>query len=429
MSDRGQIRLEPGQRRELRDLASGDAMRAFSALGVFTWHAFVLALIAAGSYRSGAGHERWQVLDVTHELGSVVGIGARAALGLLWFFFVLSAYLISRPFLRELLQGQRSPHGGRYVVRRMLRIYPLFLTVLLVCLLADGVGSGATPAKVLSVVSLWDVFDQPDGGGWQYMGHAWSLGVEMLIYLLVPAGIVLLARLRLPFLRSADRRAAVVVLGAAVVMAISLAIGRHDAEPTSILRGAAAYFMPGLVIATAEIAGWLDRPARRLGDRGFRASLVVVVLLVVGAMPLGRLVGADHGGTLAALICTILAASLLLLTLVLRELSGRPLPRALTWEPARWLGRMAFPIYMAHVPIVLAVGPWIGDAVGGGPVERGLLIWIVSLGPVLVASYALHRLVELPTMKLGRRLRGPRSERRVGRGDQGLRVPAADLTG
>ena len=46
-------------------------------------------------------------------------------------FFILSGYLIGKPYLRALLRGERLPGIGGFYMRRLLRIYPPYLVSLL----------------------------------------------------------------------------------------------------------------------------------------------------------------------------------------------------------------------------------------------------------------------------------------------------------
>ena len=84
--------------------------------------------------------------------------------------------------------------------------------------------------------------------------------------------------------------------------------------------------------------------------------------------------------------------------------------RGLLLHPAlQWLGKISYPLYLIHWPVLigclallLRLKPWVASP--------GAAAWLLVLGlPVmLVSAWVLHRLVERPLMKLGRK---PRAER------------------
>ncbi|ART50779.1 hypothetical protein CBP34_02590 [Acidovorax carolinensis] len=104
-------------------------------------------------------------------------------------FFVLSGFLITSQLLREVHTASRI-RWGRFFMRRLVRLQPALLLLLLFYTIgwAGGwvPGSGSTMARdvgtVLLAMTHWArAFDwhPPD-----YLGHAWSLGIEEQFYLL-----------------------------------------------------------------------------------------------------------------------------------------------------------------------------------------------------------------------------------------------------
>jgi peptidoglycan/LPS O-acetylase OafA/YrhL len=129
-------------------------------------------------------------------------------------FFVLSAFLLSRPFLDDGLGGRRVRLRD-YFVRRALRILPLYWTAVLVgtALSASRRADllrGVPHILFLSWIPPLAAPIAPYGAVW------WSLETEIQFYLLLPLLAV--------FLRtSASRRAGLVILalyGAAYVTAV-----------------------------------------------------------------------------------------------------------------------------------------------------------------------------------------------------------------
>ena len=116
-------------------------------------------------------------------------------------FFVLSGFLITSQLLREVHIAGRI-RWGRFFIRRLIRLQPALLVLLLVYILGWAAGwvpsPGITVARdvgtVLLAMAHWArAFDwhPPD-----YLGHAWSLGIEEQFYLLWPFVALLVLRFR-----------------------------------------------------------------------------------------------------------------------------------------------------------------------------------------------------------------------------------------
>ena len=48
-------------------------------------------------------------------------------------FFAMSGMLIYTPFVRDIARGERRLNVGRYVSRRLLRIFPVYLVIFVIC--------------------------------------------------------------------------------------------------------------------------------------------------------------------------------------------------------------------------------------------------------------------------------------------------------
>lgn len=121
-------------------------------------------------------------------------------------FFVLSGFLISSITLAELDQGRFSMTG--FYARRLRRLAPALLVVLLACLLFAALFAYPKDAREIgkhvlagtafvSNLALWregGYFDT--GAGMKPLLHLWSLGIEEQFYLLWPLAAMGLFRLR-----------------------------------------------------------------------------------------------------------------------------------------------------------------------------------------------------------------------------------------
>lgn len=112
-------------------------------------------------------------------------------------FFVLSGFLITGILLDE--AGSKRPLRNFYM-RRMLRIFPLYYTVLIVAFIilpALGSKPAWSVANTSSEIWYWTYLVNwaiPMEGGGGGLSHFWSLAVEEQFYLLWPLAVIGLSR-------------------------------------------------------------------------------------------------------------------------------------------------------------------------------------------------------------------------------------------
>ena len=99
-------------------------------------------------------------------------------------FFVLSGYLIARPFVAAHVQDRPQPDVARYARNRILRIVPAFWVAILATLIVFGLlGS---PAWVVPVTLLFGQAFVAEEPFVTHIAQGWTLGTEMAFYALVP---------------------------------------------------------------------------------------------------------------------------------------------------------------------------------------------------------------------------------------------------
>lgn len=164
-----------------RPLIGIDGLRAFAALAVLGSH------VAAhtGAHRFGAIH-------------TVLALGGHG----LTLFFVLSGFLLYRPFVKTIATKRPWPSLKVYGANRLLRIFPGYLAVLTIAAVilpygythafdprthttvADTVGRLTNPLTLLAdALLIQTFFPHTLKTG---IGPAWSLTVELCFYALLP---------------------------------------------------------------------------------------------------------------------------------------------------------------------------------------------------------------------------------------------------
>jgi peptidoglycan/LPS O-acetylase OafA/YrhL len=307
-------------------------------------------------------------------------------------FFVLSGYLLTsqwqgRPLKSELI--------GRYYLRRALRIYPavwLQFVLLVVLGLALPHVYAALPWQSLLLnallwVNLPPFFAPLLNAVW------WTLPVELLFYLCLPALVGL--KRRAGFL-------AVAILAFAITFGWRWAVMARYAGQDLSGHVAVLDALPGVlsVFWAGCAAAWIQhRLQPQHGKRLFGWSMLA--FLAVQALLVSRIDTYWQGGWLLGSWSSLLAVSLAgLILAVCRGTEGR-VWRALSARPMVWLGELSFGIYLWHLPVMLGLRelmPQAAHSVAGS---------LLALGAALVLTLMLAALsfygVERPAMNWGRR--------------------------
>jgi peptidoglycan/LPS O-acetylase OafA/YrhL len=149
-----------------------DGLRAIAALAVFGTHAFLLA----GAVTSASTVARY---TMRLEVGVTI-------------FFVLSGFLLYRPFVRARLRGEPAPRTGPYAWRRFLRIAPAYWVALTAAALLLGTTIFTLPEGIL-FYGLGQAYSLDTFAGG--LTQAWSLTIEVAFYAFLPLWAALMRRL------------------------------------------------------------------------------------------------------------------------------------------------------------------------------------------------------------------------------------------
>lgn len=266
-------------------------------------------------------------------------------------FFVLSGYWVSALWART----EGPARLRQFFLNRALRIWPLYLAVLLAC--AIGLGRGADAWSLL-------LFGVASRAGDAPIGTEWSLDVEVQFYAILPLLALAMARLRAGLL---------VPLMAALTAA-------------GWLLWSAAGMLTALKFLPAFLAGMaIRRLDWRPGDRAARLSLWAFALATAAVMLLPPtramfFLGA-FGGVDEDLFAMLWVAPLL------------PYLAASVAQPSsprdKLLGDFSYPLYLVHAPLMAAAEHWFE--------WRSLAGVSLLLVLVAAATWLLHRLVDRPS--------------------------------
>lgn len=353
--------------------------------------------------------------------GSSRGVLSRLDVGVA-IFFVLSGFLLHRPWV--LAQMTHRPHTrvADYFWRRGLRVLPAFwvVTVLALVVLPDNRGLPLSEwAWQLGLASIYAAEHQQPG-----LTQMWSLCTEVTFYLALP----LLARWSLGRSTSGANAADVggvlrtqlwfcgglTLTGLAWQQAV--AFGALPSHAGYWLPAHLDWFAAGMALAAFSAARTLDPsigPARltELARESGTWTLAALGLFLLVSTPLGGrygLVGLSPAQTAFRSVLYSLVALLLIAPAVL----GPPRRRAfLESRPLQALGRVSYGLFLVHLIVIdltfraLGITPFTGQL---------WLMGVVSVSLSLVAATLSYVLVESPALRLRNRRPGASRTPRAG---------------
>jgi peptidoglycan/LPS O-acetylase OafA/YrhL len=371
-----------------------EGLRAIAASTVLVYHVFIFG-----------GRPEGPAIALPGDLETPV-LHLRFGLTL---FFVLSGFLLFRPFAAAVLRAEPLPRPGVFLTNRALRIFPAYWVILLVAALVlhtavvsvNPVTTGAltdpgTLAADLLLVQMYSLETAFTG-----IGPAWSLCVEAVFYLSLPlAGLAMAALVR----RGTGRLAAVLapvaalfVLGVLTRVAIAQEVG--DAAVRQLLLrqsfpAQADLFALGMAVAVIHELVRMGRiPARPVLRQVAIAAAVATALLVV-ASPRTTTAAGGPIDLLAAF-----GSAALVLACCLSPPSSRGIG-VLESRPLLWLGLCSYSVYLWHTPVIFFIERHVVVADDGPTLAAAGLLAIAA---TLALSAVTYRFVERPALARKRR--------------------------
>jgi peptidoglycan/LPS O-acetylase OafA/YrhL len=369
-----------------------DSLRAIAALSVLVTHAALL---------SGANTGAWYG-KITARLDVGVTI-----------FFLISGFLLYRPFVAARLEGRPRPRIADYLRRRALRIFPAYWLALTVLAIYPGLPqmweghSWAFYLLVQNYDSTWLL------GG---LTQTWSLAIELSFYAALPLIVLLMERV------GGDRRARIrseivllVALYAGSIVFRTIVKANEGEIPASVLNATLAgtidWFALGMALALASVVvAGMERPPApvRLVERAPSACWAMALgLLLLAAYGIG-LTGAfpqDYSASqwLGQHLLYGGVALFLLLPAVFGDALGG-FPRAVLRNPAlAWLGLVSYGVFLWHVPIVNELGTSRAEEELWGEQFRFLGLTLATFAITLACAAASYYLLERPLLRLKHR--------------------------
>ena len=281
-------------------------------------------------------------------------------------FFVISGFLLYRPFVAARAGGKRRPSATRYGRRRVLRIVPAYWVALTALAIFPGIVGVFSGDWWIYYGFLQLYSHETFAGG---IPVAWSLCVEVSFYLLLPLWAIAVRRLRIGSAERAWLRAELLPLAiwasSGVVIQVLAARQQVSDLVAASLLGQSTWLALGMALAVASVAA--ERSQRRPAVVGLVVERPGLCWIGAGAAFVGLAALLQPGGglaiaaalaseqpvgeTLAAIALTGALVTLFVLPAVFGERAGGLPRRVLAAAPIAWLGLISYGIFLWHLPI------------------------------------------------------------------------------
>jgi peptidoglycan/LPS O-acetylase OafA/YrhL len=320
-------------------------------------------------------------------------------------FFVISGFLLYRPFVAERYGGPPAPRIRDFARRRAVRILPGYWVALTVLAIYPGLFGVFTDQwwAFYGLLQVYPIFDPPAGcaAAFQFCGitQAWSLSAEVSFYAALPLYVIFGRRLFGSRSRRAKLTLDLIVL-ALLAAASVFAFGFSLTHPPQIwvgfsLPGTFVWFACGMALAVLSAA---FHGRRMLLDRipgaaawAMAAAIFFAVAYLV--MPSSLLDPRTRAELIVQWVGFAAVSTLIVLPAAFGDADVGVTRRILRTPALAWIGLISYGIYLYHLAVVLKLHEWGG--LGSHFATLTLLALAITI-PIAALSYYL---LELPLMK------------------------------
>lgn len=363
-----------------------DGLRALAALSILVYHTATFSRASEGQ----AGLSPYL---------------ARLNVGVA-IFFVISGFLLYRPFVAARAGLAPQVRVRDYARRRGLRIIPAYWVALTLLAIYPGLQGVFGPHWWVYYGFGQDYAQSTEIRG---LGPAWSLGCEVVFYALLP---VIAATLSHVMARLRRRSSWLFELSILLILGALSAAWRayadsHPGTPPSTFATTFAWFAAGMGLAVISVH-LSSRPRSRkqvaryawLGWPLAAAAYVGICrgLGLSGAFALFQKTTVAQDLGVYALSAVVAAG--LALPAVFRSPTGR-IGLILGARPVAWLGLVSYGIYLYHWPIAERLNG--GYTSGGDAPVRFLWVTAATVALAVAAGAASYYAIERPVLRLKER--------------------------
>jgi peptidoglycan/LPS O-acetylase OafA/YrhL len=361
-----------------------DSLRGIALICIITVHAFFVTGVFATEFT-----------PIVIELAIALQV-----------FFILSGFLLYRPFASARAKGKPVPSVRTYFRRRVLRIVPAYWLAL--AGLGLTIGLYGLWANWLPIFTLTQIYtDRPLQG----IGAAWSLAVEVRCYLFLPIFALIARRL---YLRGSWVAGELAVIGAVIVLFEVVRV-IHYLEP-SVFGGLPLMAIPvipssfAIGMGLAVLSAAFDDPKANLVERLSSAHEVVarrpglvwggalVFFLIASFVFRGYSGIVELPGTYPAIggvsylgdwWAGLVVALLFALPALFAESAGGWVRTLLASRTLTWLGVISYGAYLWHWAIQRELYEWVFSDFSQDPATLAVVV-VGGVGAVIAGALSYY---------------------------------------
>ncbi len=387
-----------------------EGLRTIGVIAVFATHTGFATGVTHGSFWTVRllGHTYRPTLLLGHlEIGPAI-------------FFMISAFLLYRPFAAAMYGDREMPSSREFLRRRAVRVFPGYWLAIAILFATNSIAARNT-FHTFKIVTLTQIYTQRDFFANRTLVPTWTLATELAFYLFLIGYVAVMRRLGD---LSPDRRLRL-ELGAVAVLCMGAFAWRFVVYHVHAMPEVAEFWLPGTIdvfalgIGLAAIDGYAraghsiqrwNAFARR-GDiwavaaGGFYFAVPVLTNASAG-------IGVSHGwDAYLRNVFQMMCAFCLLVPVVFGDQMVGGYRKFVRLRPMAYVGVVSYGIYLWH-------DHWIVQAVhwsGGTEAFRGHF-WLVGVSAFalsLIFGAASYHWIERPALDLDARLAARRKEDRV----------------
>ncbi len=379
-----------------------EGLRAIGIIAVFVTHnAFITGTTFGSAWRVHVG-------PISGRPASLLGhleIGPAI-------FFMISAFLLYRPFLAAAFTGTPAPSTRRFLRRRFTRVFPAYWATLVVLYLLGWIHT-STALHTFRVITLTQIYTHNGFFGVDILVPTWTLATEVTFYVFLVVWAPLMRAIQgscTPLVRLRWELGGALALGGFAFFFRMLVYHGFAGLPDVAehwLPGTLDLFAVGMAFAAIDVYARTQGGAPRLGP--VLADLCVpIAVFWFFAVPM--FTNASEGITYSTgwdaygrNLFQLLCSAFLLAPVAFIGQPGGLYRRLCAWRPLAYIGLVSYGIYLWHDAWIVRAVQW-----SGGRIALQAPFWTVGISAfslsVVCGAISWH-LLERPLLEVeaGRR--------------------------